>query len=160
MDRARHPHRPETAAGLAALVRNRARAAHRRHHLHVLPLGRQLPGQTARRRRLQPRQPTVTRDPATARFDELIHFPTRLRIIAAIATTAEIEFSALEDALGISTSLLSKQLRILAEVGYLDLDKRPQSFGRPRTWIHLTPVGRRAYLGHLEALRQLTSSSQ
>jgi len=100
----------------------------------------------------------VTTSP-TARFDELIHFPTRLRIVAAAATVNEIEFSALEDALGISTSLLSKQLRILADVGYVALEKRPQVFGRPRTWIHLTPTGRRAYLDHLEALRRLTGLS-
>jgi DNA-binding MarR family transcriptional regulator len=102
----------------------------------------------------------VTWEPVTARFDELIHFPTRLRITAAVATATEIEFSALEDALGISTSLLSKQLRILTEAGYTALDKRPQPFGRPRTWIHLTPVGRHAYLAHLEALRQLTNPDQ
>ena len=94
------------------------------------------------------------------RFDDLIHAPTRLRITAALATATDLEFSALEDALGISTSLLSKQLRILTEAGYTALDKRPQPFGRPRTWIHLTPVGRHAYLAHLEALRQLTNPDQ
>ena len=98
----------------------------------------------------------MTREPVAVRFDELIHFPPRLRITAAVAIATEIEFSALEDALGISTSLLSKQLRILADAGYLALDKRPQPFGRPRTWIHLTPAGRGAYLGHLEALKELT----
>ncbi len=96
--------------------------------------------------------------PTPARFDELIHFPTRLRITAATAIAAEIEFSALEDALGISTSLLSKQLRILAEAGYVALDKRAQVVGRPRTWVRLTPTGSKAYLGHVEALRQLTNS--
>lgn len=101
----------------------------------------------------------MSREPIVARFDELIHFPTRLRITAAVATATELEFSALEDALGISTSLLSKQLRILVEAGYVILDKRPQSFGRPRTWVRLTPQGYHAYLSHLEALRQLTHPS-
>ena len=67
-----------------------------------------------------------------------------------------MEFSALEETLGVSTSLLSKQLRILVEAGYVALEKRPQPFGRPRTWIRLTSAGRLAYLGHVEALRQLT----
>lgn len=98
----------------------------------------------------------MTWQPVAARFDELIHSPTRLRITAAAAAATDLEFSALQDALGISTSLLSKQLRALAEAGYLTLDKRPQPFGRPRTWISLTSSGRRAYLGHVEALRQLT----
>lgn len=91
-----------------------------------------------------------------ARFDELVHFPTRLRILAAVATSTELEFSALEEALGISTSLLSKQLKVLADAGYLELEKRPQAFGRPRTWVRFTPAGRAAYLGHVEALRRLT----
>lgn len=96
-------------------------------------------------------------EPVVARFDDLIHAPTRLRITSALATGTEVEFSVLEDALGISTSLLSKQLKLLADAGYLALEKRPQPFGRPRTWLRLTPAGRRAYLGHVEALRQLVT---
>lgn len=94
------------------------------------------------------------------RFDELIHFPTRLRITAAVAVSTEVEFSALEEALQISTSLLSKQLRVLAEAGYLALEKRAQPFGRPRTWVRLTNRGKRAYLGHVAALRELTEAQE
>lgn len=101
----------------------------------------------------------MTWDPIAPRFDELIHFPTRLRIAAALATAAELEFSAVEDSLGISTSLLSKQLKVLADAGYLMLEKRPQPFGRPRTWLRLTPAGRLAYLQHVEALRQLVGEA-
>jgi DNA-binding MarR family transcriptional regulator len=97
-------------------------------------------------------------DPIRPEFDELIHFPTRLRITAALATAAELEFSALEEGLGISTSLLSKQLKTLADAGYVALEKRPQPFGRPRTWLRLTPSGKLAYLQHIEALRQLVST--
>lgn len=102
----------------------------------------------------------MSREPVRPRFDELIHFPTRLRITAAVDSAIELEFSALEESLGISTSLLSKQLRILVEAGYVALDKRPQAFGRPRTWIRLTAAGKAAYLGHVEALTQLTRGSE
>lgn len=98
-------------------------------------------------------------EPVVARFDDLIHAPTRLRITAALAAGAELEFSAVEEAVGVSTSLLSKQLRLLADAGYLTLEKRPQTFGRPRTWIRLTPSGRRAYLGHVAALQQLVAGA-
>jgi DNA-binding MarR family transcriptional regulator len=94
-----------------------------------------------------------------ARFDELIHSPNRLRICAALEPATQLEFTALEESLGISTSLLSKQLKLLSDAGYLALEKRPQPFGRPRTWIRLTPGGRRAYLGHVHALRNLTRDS-
>ena len=97
-------------------------------------------------------------EPPVPRFDDLIHAPTRLRITAALATATDLEFSALEDALEISTSLLSKQLKLLAQANYLTLEKRPQPFGRPRTWIRLTPAGRTAYLGHVQALRQITET--
>ena len=98
----------------------------------------------------------MSSDPVEARFDELIHVPTRLRITAALAAATDLEFSVLEEALGISTSLLSKQLKLLTDAGYVLLEKRPQPFGRPRTWIRLTPTGRTAYLGHVEALRHIT----
>lgn len=39
------------------------------------------------------------------------------------------------------------------------LEKRPQPVGRPRTWIRLSPGGRRAYLGHVQALTNLTKES-
>ncbi|WOQ16908.1 transcriptional regulator [Raineyella sp. W15-4] len=97
--------------------------------------------------------------PVVARFDDLIHVPTRLRITAALAATTELEFGALEASLGISTSLLSKHLRLLADARYVVLEKRPQPFGRPRTWIRLTPGGRTAYLGHVAALRELLEVS-
>ncbi|WIY82211.1 transcriptional regulator [Propionimicrobium sp. PCR01-08-3] len=99
-------------------------------------------------------------EPITPRFDELIHMPTRLRITAALATATDMEFNALEEALQISTSLLSKQLRVLVDAGYVKLDKRPQRTGRPRTWVSLTTAGRRAYLGHIKALKELIGSDE
>ena len=99
-------------------------------------------------------------EPVEARFDDLIHSPNRLRICAALEPAIQLEFTALEESLGISTSLLSKQLKLLSDAGYLALEKRPQPFGRPRTWIQLTPRGRQAYLGHVHALRNLTGDSR
>lgn len=88
-------------------------------------------------------------------FDELIHSPLRLRICAALDAATEVEFAALEEMLDVSTSLLSKQLRILTDAGYVELDKRRQPIGRPRTWVRLTLSGRRAWAGHAAALREL-----
>lgn len=98
--------------------------------------------------------------PVEPRFDDLIHSPNRLRICAALEASTEVEFSALEQALCISTSLLSKQLKLLAAAGYVAIDKRPQTFGRPRTWLRLTAKGRDAYLAHVAALRQLIDQAE
>ncbi len=88
-------------------------------------------------------------------FDELIHSSVRLRICAALATASSLEFVAIEESLGISASSLSKQLRLLADAGYVRLEKQKQSFGRPRTWVGLTGVGRKAFDNHVAALRLL-----
>lgn len=99
-------------------------------------------------------------EPVTPRFDDVIHSPTRLRIAAGLATATELEFSALEESLGISTSLLSKQLKVLSEAGYVVLEKRRQAFGRPRTWLSLTPSGRLAFLRHVAALQQIVGDAE
>ena len=88
-------------------------------------------------------------------FSELIHSPNRLRICAALDTARCLEFTVLEESLGLSTSVLSKQLKILTTAGYVELEKRPQSFGRPRTWASLTKQGRRAYHCHVAELKRI-----
>ena len=88
-------------------------------------------------------------------FDETIHSPNRLRICAALSVARQVEFAALERGLGVSKSLLSKQLRVLIDAGYVILERKPQPFGRPRTWVGLTPAGRRAYRNHVAALRKI-----
>lgn len=88
-------------------------------------------------------------------FDEVIHQPVRLRLCAMLDTSTSVDFASLEEALAISTSLLSKQLKVLVDVGYVTLERRPQPVGRPRTWVHLTAAGRRAYRGHVKALREI-----
>ena len=87
-------------------------------------------------------------------FDPVIHPLNRLQICAALAPHSEMEFSALRDVLGVSDSVLSKQLRYLEEAGYARLRKATVNT-RQRTWIRLTDAGRKAYAGHLAALRNL-----
>lgn len=88
-------------------------------------------------------------------LDDVIHSPTRLRICAALDPTTGLEFAVIEEGLGISTSLLSKQLRVLVDAGYVELERRKQPVGRPRVWVRLTRRGRRAFRGHVAALRAL-----
>ncbi|MBT0771958.1 transcriptional regulator [Kineosporia sp. J2-2] len=92
----------------------------------------------------------------TARFDELVHAPNRLRVCAFLAATTSAEFGVLRDLLGVADSVLSKHLKVLQDAGYLTVTK-PTGRGRVKTWVQLTPEGRRAYLGHVEALRSLIS---
>jgi hypothetical protein len=88
-------------------------------------------------------------------FDETIHSPNRLRICAALSAARQVEFATLERGLGVSKSLLSKQLKVLIDAGYVAVERKPQPFGRPRTWVGLTSAGRRAYRNHVAALRKI-----
>lgn len=92
------------------------------------------------------------------KFDELIHSPTRLRICATLDGSRQVEFYAIEQTLDISTSLLSKQLKILTDAGYVELTRRRQPVGRPRVWVAFTPQGQRAFTSHVAALRALLTN--
>jgi len=90
----------------------------------------------------------------TAHFDELIHPSTRLSIVALLAAVDWADFSFVRDELGLSDSALSKQLSTLEEAGYVAIE-RPLSDQRRRVQARLTPTGRKAFEGHVAALRAI-----
>ncbi|HIQ08790.1 MAG TPA: ArsR family transcriptional regulator, partial [Anaerolineaceae bacterium] len=70
-----------------------------------------------------------------ARFNTLIHQPTRLQIMAALNALdedAELDFTALRDLLGISDGNLATHLRKLEDAGYITITKTFVA-RRPRT---------------------------
>ena len=91
-------------------------------------------------------------------FDEVIHAPHRLRIMAALAVTESVEFAAIREMLGVADSVLSKHLKVLQDAGYVALDKPTGRGGRVRTWVRATPEGRRAYDAHVAALLLLVAA--
>lgn len=90
-------------------------------------------------------------------FDELIHAPNRLRICAALSTVREAEFSVVRDAIEVSDSVLSKQVCLLQEAGYVKVSKATVNT-RQRTWLALTGKGRRAFRAHMLELRRLADA--
>ena len=93
-----------------------------------------------------------------ARFDELIHAPTRLSLVSLLAATDWADFRFLRDSAGLSDSALSKQLTTLEEAGYVEIRK---SFvgKRPRTSVRLSAYGREAFAGHVAALQEIVARS-
>ncbi len=89
-----------------------------------------------------------------ARFDELIHPSTRLSIVALLAAADRVDFAFIRDELALSDSALSKQLSTLEEAGYLSVE-RVTSQRRRRVRVQLTTIGRRAFDGHVAALREI-----
>jgi DNA-binding transcriptional ArsR family regulator len=93
-----------------------------------------------------------------AKFDELIHAPTKLGIVSLLAAAEWADFKFIRDELGLSDSALSKQLTALEAAGYVEIRK---SFvgKRPRTSARLSRAGRTAFLRHVEALQQIINRS-
>jgi DNA-binding transcriptional ArsR family regulator len=93
-----------------------------------------------------------------AKFDELIHAPTRLAIVSLLAATEWADFRFIRDEVGLSDSALSKQLTTLEEAGYLEIRKGFVG-KRPRTSAQLTRLGRAAFEMHVAALQQIVARS-
>lgn len=94
----------------------------------------------------------------TARFDETIHAPLRLRVCAMLDGVERARFSLVRDALGVSDSVLSKHATTLQAAGYLTVVKEAVR-GRVLTDLALTPAGRAAYRGHVAALRAIVADA-
>lgn len=93
-----------------------------------------------------------------ARFDELIHAPTRLSLVAFLAATDWADFAVLRDSVGLSDSALSKQLTTLADAGYIEIRKAFVG-KRPRTSARLTTGGRTAFDRHVSALQEIVAGA-
>lgn len=90
----------------------------------------------------------------TGTFDALVHAPHRLQICAVLDTVDQAEFALLRETLGVSDSVVSKQIKALEEAGYVKVTKGLTD-RRTRTWVQFTKDGRRAYAGHVAALRAI-----
>ena len=88
------------------------------------------------------------------RLDEVLLNGVRLSIVAALDSVAKAEFSLLRETVEITDSALSKQVAVLEEAGYVQVEKGRVG-RRPRTWLSITPVGAQAYRYHLRALRDI-----
>ena len=93
------------------------------------------------------------------RFDELIHAPTRLSIVALLAAADWADFTFVRDSLSLSDSALSKQISILEQAGYVTVRKTGAGRSR-RTHLRLSPSGRRAFSAHAAALRRIITGAE
>jgi len=93
-----------------------------------------------------------------ARFDDLIHPPTRLAIVSLLAASQWADFKFIRDSIGLSDSALSKQLTTLEQAQYVEIRKGFVG-KRPRTSARLTPAGRTAFEQHVAALQDMVARS-
>lgn len=91
-------------------------------------------------------------------FDEFLHVPARLSIVALLAPAGWVEFGFLRDTIGTSDSALSKQISALANAGYVTVRKGREN-GTRRTHVRLTPHGRQAFQRHAATLERIVAAA-
>jgi hypothetical protein len=91
-------------------------------------------------------------------LDPLLTHAVRFSIVAALSSVANAEFAAVRDSVEISDSMLSKQVALLEEAGYVLVEKGRVG-RRPRTWLSLSNDGAAAFTRHVTALRAIAGLS-
>lgn len=87
-------------------------------------------------------------------LDEVVHQRNRLGILMILREARRVEFRFLRDTLDLTDGNLSRHLQVLEDARYVAVEKGYEG-RRPRTWVRITPAGRRALQAELRALRQL-----
>ena len=91
-------------------------------------------------------------------LDEVVHGRLRLGVMAFLAGAGSADFNALKSRLQATDGNLSVHLRKLEEAGYVAIAK---TFAgkKPLTTVTLTPAGRAAFIGYLDAMARLVNSN-
>jgi len=90
-------------------------------------------------------------------IDDVIHGRIRLGIMAALSGVETADFNTLKARLQTTDGNLSVHLRKLEDAGFVEVTK---SFAgrKPLTQARMTPAGRKAFVGYLNALSGLMGS--
>ena len=84
-------------------------------------------------------------------LNDLIHQPTRLRIMTMLVSVPEADrlaYGFIQKTLGLTGGNLTIHLRKLQDAGYLSITKEFQG-SKPRTWAQATTTGRQAFAEYL-----------
>ncbi|MFA6134088.1 MAG: transcriptional regulator [Phycisphaerae bacterium] len=87
-------------------------------------------------------------------LDTAIHGPVRLGAIAALHIDGPLDFTTLKKRLTVTDGALGLHLQKLEEAGYISCHKAFVG-RRPKSTYHLTPAGRRAFIGYLDNMQAL-----
>ncbi|MEV5569673.1 transcriptional regulator [Spirillospora sp. NPDC052269] len=91
-------------------------------------------------------------------FNEYIHVPARLSLLALLAPVQWMEFRIVRESLDTSDSALSKQISSLQDAGYVEVSK-DRLHGRRSTRVRLSEQGRVAFGAHAAALEQIVAAA-
>jgi DNA-binding MarR family transcriptional regulator len=93
---------------------------------------------------------------ATIELDDVVHQRVRLGVLTIANEARRVEFRFLLDSLALTGGNLSQHLRVLADAGLIRIQKGTEG-RRPRTWVLITPRGRRALLQEIAALKAIVA---
>ena len=93
------------------------------------------------------------------RLDRVIHEKGRMAIMSMLAASAELSFTELRDALGMTDGNLTTHIRTLQEAGYVAVSKSYQNH-RPLTTCSLTAAGRKAFTLYVNLLEQIVRQNR
>jgi DNA-binding MarR family transcriptional regulator len=82
-----------------------------------------------------------------------------MAIMSMLAAAADLSFTELRDALGMTDGNLTTHIRTLQEAGYVSVAKSFQN-RRPLTTCSLTRAGRRAFAGYINLLEQIVRQTR
>jgi len=85
-------------------------------------------------------------------FDPLLHQAVRSKLISLLIANEELPFKALKELLEVTDGNLSSHLKKLEKEDYVRIEKTFEG-KRPKTVIHITKVGRKAFEIYIEALK-------
>jgi DNA-binding MarR family transcriptional regulator len=95
-------------------------------------------------------------------LDKIIHEKGRMAIMSMLAASAELSFTELRDALGMTDGNVTTHIRTLQKTGYVAVAKSFKE-KRPLTTCTLTAAGRKAfgeYVGLLEGIVKSAKQSE
>jgi DNA-binding transcriptional ArsR family regulator len=92
-------------------------------------------------------------------LDRLIHERARLAILSSLAANVEgLSFNDLKDLCALTDGNLSRQLQVLKEAGFVEIEKSSNG-NRPQTLSRLTRAGRKKFLGYIAELEKVISNA-
>ena len=91
---------------------------------------------------------------SVSRLNAVIHERARLGIMSALAARASLSFGELKALLDLTDGNLSVHLRILAQAGYVAIEKKFVD-RKPLTTVKISKKGRLAFEHYVEVLEEI-----
>jgi DNA-binding MarR family transcriptional regulator len=85
-------------------------------------------------------------------FDPLLHQNIRSKLMSLLISNDELPFKALKEALAVTDGNLSSHLSKLENEGYIEILKSFEG-KRPKTVVHITQKGKKAFHEYIDQLK-------